>query len=99
MPDPTAAQYGQGLLLVIGMGTIPAFIARSKGRDFFDWWFYGIVLFIVALLHSLFMKPDLQMIAIEKLWSGRYRKCPFCAEVIKVEARACRGCSRDLTVG
>ena len=52
---------GTYLLLIIGLliilGLIPAFIARSKGRKFYDWWFFGAALIFIALPASLIIKP------------------------------------------
>lgn len=86
------------ILIAICIGTIPGFIAQSKGRSFVVWWLYGAVLFIVALPHSLLMKPDVERMEREQLRSGSSKKCPFCAELIKAEARVCRFCGRDLPV-
>jgi cytochrome c-type biogenesis protein len=47
-----------GLGLVIVMGLIPAFIARSKGRKFSDWWFFGAALIFVALPAAFMIKDD-----------------------------------------
>ena len=85
-----------GFLIAICIGGIPASIARSKGRDFVGWWIYGTLLFIVALPHSLLIRPDTEQIEKEQLQSGDARKCPFCAEIVKAEARVCRFCGRDL---
>jgi hypothetical protein len=52
------AELIQVLQLAVIIGIIPAFIARNKGENFFLWWFYGFMLFIVALPHSLWIKPD-----------------------------------------
>lgn len=45
------------LFILIGipalLGLIPANIAAKKGRSFGLWWFYGAVIFIVALPHSI----------------------------------------------
>ena len=86
------------LILFVGMifGLIPAFVAESKGKSFAAWWFYGTMLFIIALPHAILMNPDRGRSEREQLESGESRKCPFCAEIIKIEARVCRYCGRDL---
>lgn len=45
--------FGLGLL-----GLIPASIARKKGRDFINWWFFGAGLFPIALPLAIKLKPD-----------------------------------------
>jgi cytochrome c-type biogenesis protein len=47
---------GIGVLIVLGL--IPAFIARSKGRKFLDWWFFGAALIFIALPAALIIKPQ-----------------------------------------
>ena len=48
-------------ILVLGiaaaLGLIPANIAKNKGYSFGLWWFYGWMLFIVAIIHVQFI-PD-----------------------------------------
>jgi len=84
------------LILAIFAGIITASIAERKGYSWTAWWFYGLFLFIVALPHALLLKPNLQAIEKKQLASGDLRKCPFCAEIIKSEAKVCRFCGRDL---
>lgn len=45
-------------LIAAGIGLIPASIAASKGRSFLGWWIYGVLLFIVALPHSILIKSE-----------------------------------------
>lgn len=62
------------------LGLIPAFIAKNKGRNFWLWYFYGFMLFIVALIHSLIIKDE----------SGV--QCPACKEWVKEDAVICKHC-------
>lgn len=39
------------LLIAAVLGFIPAYIAKEKGYSFSLWWFYGWMLFIVAIIH------------------------------------------------
>lgn len=49
--------YIIALVIAAGLGFIPANIAKNKGYDnFWLWWFYGWMLFIVALIHACVMK-------------------------------------------
>ena len=45
------------LIIAAGLGVIPAYIARDKGYSFGRWWFYGWMLFIVAIIHVCLI-PD-----------------------------------------
>jgi hypothetical protein len=83
------------LIFAVLIGLIPGMIARSKGREFVIWWLYGSLLFIVALPHALLLKPEIKQLEQQQAAQGM-KKCPFCAEMIKPDARVCRYCSRDL---
>ncbi len=48
------------LLIAAGLGFIPANIAKRKGYSFWLWWFYGWMLFIVAIIHVSLIPDKLQ---------------------------------------
>lgn len=84
------------LLLALGLGFVPALIAQSKGRGFFGWYVYGVLLFVFALIHSLLLRPDVKAQEARTMEDEGRRPCPHCAELIKREAVACRYCGRDV---
>lgn len=53
------------LAIAAGLAFIPANIARDKGYSFGLWWFYGWMLFIVAIIHVSLIpnKNSLQQIS------------------------------------
>lgn len=85
------------VIILFIFGLITAIIARSKGRDFFLWWFYGILLFPFALIHAIVIEQNIE--TLETMQERqRLIKCPHCAEMIKPDAKLCRFCDRKIDI-
>jgi cytochrome c-type biogenesis protein len=73
-------KVGTYLLIILGLmvvlGLIPAFIAQSKGRKFYDWWFFGIALIFVALPAALLIKPKDVQSPDEEKFGNEERELP-----------------------
>lgn len=85
------------LLLGALMGLLPAVIAGRKGRAFGPWWVFGALVFIVALPASLFIESDAKALEAADLYTGRKKKCPECAAILKAEANDCPSCRRGFS--
>jgi cation transport ATPase len=81
------------ILVALVIGLIPAAIAQSKGHSFLSWWFYGAALFIVALPHALLISANVVSLEEQQITEGG-KKCSYCAEIVKRDARFCRYCGR-----
>lgn len=83
------------VFLIAALGLIPAAVASKRGYSFFAWWIYGALLWIVAMPHALLLKPRTEALEAKALEQGG-RRCPYCVEIIRLEAIVCKHCSRDV---
>ena len=82
-------------LIWIVMAAITAMVAHTKGRSGIGFFFYGLFLWPIALVHALVEPKTEEAKAEDMLRQGRYQ-CPFCAEWIKIEAKVCPHCQREI---
>lgn len=78
----------EALIILAVLAAIPAKIAQDKGRSPVLWFVYGFFLFLIALIHSLFLKPNSSALG--------YKKCLYCYEAIPEMASKCKYCGSDV---
>lgn len=84
------------LLFWLLMAIIVAVVASINGLGAVPWFFYALLVWPVALIHVLVKPRSVAAATAQAVAEGR-RPCPFCAEMIKREAKLCPHCRQDLT--
>lgn len=83
------------LILAMMLAVIPGGIAHSKGHSFFAFWLFGVLLLVVALPVAITLKNHRPTLDRRAMAHGGGVRCPYCAEIIRPQAKVCRFCGRD----
>jgi RNA polymerase subunit RPABC4/transcription elongation factor Spt4 len=85
------------LFFILAMGLITAKVAKDRGVPGSPilWFIGGALICIVALPAALLQAPDPKQLEKNKLAGGGVKKCPRCAELVKIDALVCRFCQHD----
>ena len=76
-----------------------ASIYRSRGRSETAAFLLGLFLGPVAVALAAVTPKDEAALERKAFRSGKMRKCPFCAELVKRDAKLCRYCGRETAKG
>lgn len=80
------------LVWSIIFAVVTAIIANTKGLSPGKWTVIGFILGPIGVIWVLVTAKDQSTLEAESLRSGKFKKCPLCAEVIKKEASVCKHC-------
>jgi uncharacterized paraquat-inducible protein A len=91
-----------GFILLPFLAVIPAVIAYKRGLSPWAFYFFGVVLLIVAIPVAIFISKDQEVLnrrVEKKAAQNGLKKCEECLAFIPSDARRCQHCGCEVKVG
>jgi hypothetical protein len=80
------------LIISLGFAIAAAMLAGDKGRNRTPWFIAGLFLGPLALFAAYIVGPE----EAKSIEDRTHKKCPYCAELVKYEAKVCKHCRREI---
>ncbi|NPV67104.1 MAG: zinc ribbon domain-containing protein [Anaerolineae bacterium] len=90
---------GGAIVVWLLFGLIAGYINQSKGNPFATGCLLGVLLGPIGLLIALISGRNEEELERRGVVVGQTRHCPYCAELVKAEAKVCKHCGRDISKG
>lgn len=85
------------IVLWIMLSILVGAYANSKGRSGIAYTLLSLILSpVVGIFLAIAADPDFETIEKRAISAGKYRKCPYCAELVKKEAKICKYCGKEV---
>lgn len=85
------------IVIYIAASALTGIIASNKGRSGVSIFLLSLVFSpLIGLLTALIISANTREMDLKKINSREFRRCPFCAELVRPEAIVCRYCSNQI---
>lgn len=85
------------LIAWIAFSLMAGYIAEKKGRSGPGFFLLSIFLSpLIAIPTALIARENKERLELEAVESGKSKRCPHCAEIVRSEAVICRFCGKEL---